>query len=267
MIKVEHINFSYRPNEPVIRDVSFTIKKGEFVCILGHNGSGKSTIAKLLTKLLSVDSGAIYIKGLLLNENNINEIRQQVGIVFQNPDNQFVGVTVKDDIAFGLENRQFPRETMLELIDKYSKLVNMENFLDYNPENLSGGEKQRVAIAGVLAANPEIIIFDESTSMLDPKGVKEVTDIINTLKGHKTIIAITHNLNEAVFADRVIVLSQGGVILNDTPEVVFTHKELLKNSSLDILESMKLMELIEKNEHLKNKQEIEAMLWEYSFQK
>jgi len=139
--------------------------------------------------------------------------------------------------------------------------------LDYNPENLSGGEKQRVAIAGVLAANPEIIIFDESTSMLDPKGVKEVTDIINTLKGHKTIIAITHNLNEAVFADRVIVLSQGGVILNDTPEVVFTHKELLKNSSLDILESMKLMELIEKNEHLKNKQEIEAMLWEYSFQK
>ncbi|MGD9605821.1 MAG: energy-coupling factor transporter ATPase [Bacilli bacterium] len=267
MIKVEHINFSYRPNEPVIRDVSFSIKKGEFVCILGHNGSGKSTIAKLITGLLSVDSGEIYINDLLLNEKNVNEIRQQVGIVFQNPDNQFVGVTVKDDIAFGLENRQFPRETMLELIDKYSKIVNMERYLEYNPENLSGGEKQRVAIAGVLATNPEVIVFDEATSMLDPKGVKEVTDVINTLKGHKTIIAITHNLNEAVFADRVIVLSKGQIILNDTPRVVFSHQALLKDSSLDVLESMKLIELVSDNALLKNKQEIEEFLWEYSFQK
>jgi energy-coupling factor transport system ATP-binding protein len=267
MIKVEHIHFSYRQNEPVISDVSFSIKKGEFVCILGHNGSGKSTIAKLLTGLLPVDSGEIYINGSLLNEKNVNEIRHQIGIVFQNPDNQFVGVTVKDDIAFGLENRQFPRETMLELIDKYAKLVNMEAFLQYNPENLSGGEKQRVAIAGVLAANPEVIIFDESTSMLDPKGVKEVNDVINTLKGHKTIIAITHNLNEAVFADRVIVLSKGRIILNDQPQVVFSHKELLKESSLDILESMKLIEFIENNPKLKNKKEIEELLWEYAFQK
>ncbi|MGD9887545.1 MAG: energy-coupling factor transporter ATPase [Bacilli bacterium] len=267
MIKVEHVSFSYRPNEPVIKDISFSIEKGEFVCILGHNGSGKSTIAKLLTGLLPVETGEIYINGLLLNEKNVNEIRQQVGIVFQNPDNQFVGVTVKDDMAFGLENRQFPRETMLELIDKYARLVNMENFLEYNPENLSGGEKQRVAIAGVLAASPEVIIFDESTSMLDPRGVKEVNEIINTLKGHKTIIAITHNLNEATFADRVIVLSLGEIILNDTPRAVFAHKDLLKNSSLDILESMKLIELIEKNPKLKNKKEIEEMLWEYAFQK
>lgn len=267
MIKAEHINFSYRPNEPVVKDVSFSIEKGEFVCIIGHNGSGKSTIAKLLTGLLPVDSGEIYIDGTVLNEKTINDLRQRIGIVFQNPDNQFVGVTVRDDIAFGLENRQIERKTMLELIDQYSQLVKMENFLDYNPENLSGGEKQRVALAGVLATDPDIIIFDEATSMLDPKGVKEVNDVIKELKGRKTIISITHNLDEAIYADRVIVLADGQIVMNDTPKAVFMQKELLKSSSLDILESMKLIELIEKNPKLKHKKEIEELLWELSFQK
>ncbi|HBP25556.1 MAG TPA: energy-coupling factor transporter ATPase [Acholeplasmatales bacterium] len=267
MIKAEHINFSYRPNELVVKDVSFSIEKGEFVCMIGHNGSGKSTIAKLLTGLLPVDSGEISIDGTVLNEKTINDLRQRIGIVFQNPDNQFVGVTVRDDIAFGLENRQIERTTMLELIDKYSKLVKMENFLDYNPENLSGGEKQRVALAGVLATDPDIIIFDEATSMLDPKGVKEVNDVIKELKGHKTIIAITHNLDEAIYADRVIVLAEGRIVMNDVPKAVFMQKELLKSSSLDILESMKLIELIEKNPKLNHKKEIEELLWELSFQK
>jgi energy-coupling factor transport system ATP-binding protein len=143
----------------------------------------------------------------------------------------------------------------------------MENFLDYNPENLSGGEKQRVALAGVLATDPDIIIFDEATSMLDPKGVKEVNDVIKELKGHKTIIAITHNLDEAIYADRVIVLAEGRIVMNDVPKAVFMQKELLKSSSLDILESMKLIELIEKNPKLNHKKEIEELLWELSFQK
>lgn len=267
MLKVEGLNFSYKKDDVVLKDVSLSINKGEFVCILGHNGSGKSTLAKLLVGLLKADSGNIYINGKILNEDTVDELRQYIGIVFQNPDNQFVGVTVKDDIAFGLENRQYDRNTMLELIDDYSKLVNMNQFLNHNPEDLSGGEKQRVAIAGVLAYSPEIIIFDEATSMLDPKGVREVNDVIDNLKGIKTIIAITHNLHEAINADRIIVMNDGEIVLNGTPQEIFMEKEILKASRLDILESMKLIELIEKNNKLKNKQEIEEVLWELTFQK
>lgn len=267
MLKVENLNFSYKKDDVVLKSVSLSINKGEFVCILGHNGSGKSTLAKLLVGLLKADSGNIYINGKILNEDTVDELRQYIGIVFQNPDNQFVGVTVKDDIAFGLENRQYDRNTMLELIDDYSKLVNMNQFLNHNPEDLSGGEKQRVAIAGVLAYNPEIIIFDEATSMLDPKGVREVNDVIDNLKGKKTIIAITHNLHEAINADRIIVMNDGEIVLNGTPQEIFMEKEILKASRLDILESMKLIELIEKNNKLKNKQEIEEVLWELTFQK
>lgn len=267
MLKVENLNFSYKKDDVVLKSVSLSIYKGEFVCILGHNGSGKSTLAKLLVGLLKADSGNIYINGKILNEDTVDELRQYIGIVFQNPDNQFVGVTVKDDIAFGLENRQYDRNTMLELIDDYSKLVNMNQFLNHNPEDLSGGEKQRVAIAGVLAYNPEIIIFDEATSMLDPKGVREVNDVIDNLKGKKTIIAITHNLHEAINADRIIVMNDGEIVLNGTPQEIFMEKEILKASRLDVLESMKLIELIEKNNKLKNKQEIEEVLWELTFQK
>lgn len=267
MLKVEGLNFSYKKDDVVLKDVFLSINKGEFVCILGHNGSGKSTLAKLLVGLLKADSGNIYINGKILNEDTVDELRQYIGIVFQNPDNQFVGVTVKDDIAFGLENRQYDRNTMLELIDDYSKLVNMNQFLNHNPEDLSGGEKQRVAIAGVLAYSPEIIIFDEATSMLDPKGVREVNDVIDNLKGIKTIIAITHNLHEAINADRIIVMNDGEIVLNGTPQEIFMEKEILKASRLDILESMKLIELIEKNNKLKNKQEIEEVLWELTFQK
>lgn len=267
MIKINNLYFSYRKDDLTINNISLTIKKGEFVCILGHNGSGKSTLAKLMCGLLQADSGEIYVNDRLLTIDSINDLRHQIGIVFQNPDNQFVGVTVKDDIAFGLENRRIDRNIMLEKIDEYSRIVKMENFLNHNPENLSGGEKQRVAIAGILAINPEIIIFDEATSMLDPRGVKEVTDVINQLKGTKTIISITHNLNEALFADRVIVLSKGEIVLNDTPYKVFLEKETLKACSLDILESMKLLELIEKNKNLNLKKEIEDTLWELTFQK
>ena len=197
---------------------------------------------------------------------NINEIRKNVGIVFQNPDNQFVGVTVKDDIAFGMENRQIEYKEMEKRIDYYSKLVGMNEFLDRNPESLSGGQKQRVAISSVLAFEPEIIILDEATSMLDPLGVKEVNDTIKSLIGKKTILAITHNLNEAIYADRVIVLNNGEITLNGTPFEVFKEKEKLKEANLDITDSMKLLELIEKS-NIKDKEKLRSILWELTFQK
>ena len=267
MIKVKNLDFSYKQKEKVVDNVSFQINKGEFVTILGHNGSGKSTLAKLLVGLLKADNGEIFIGNELLTDESIDNIREKVGIVFQNPNNQFVGVTVKDDIAFGMENRKVPREEMLALIDKYSKLVRMEKYLNYNPENLSGGEKQRVAIAGVLSINPEIIIFDEATSMLDPKGVAEVNEVIKNLKKEKTIISITHNLNEAVHSDRVIVMNDGKIILNDVPKNVFKEKEILEECHLDILESMKLLNLISNNDNIKPKKDIEEFLWELIFQK
>lgn len=267
MVKVKNLKFAYKDDNLVIKDVSLSINKGEFVCILGHNGSGKSTLAKLLVGLLKSDSGEIYINGKLLTEDSVDELRAEIGIVFQNPDNQFVGVTVKDDIAFGLENRRYAREDMLKLIDEFSKLVGMEKFLEANPETLSGGEKQRVAIAGILAYNPNIIIFDEATSMLDPRGIREVNEVINSLKGQKTIIAITHNLREAINADRIIVMNDGKIVLDGKPEEVFKEKEILKQAKLDILESMKLIELIEDAKNLKYKKEIEEILWELTFQK
>ncbi|HHX00687.1 MAG TPA: energy-coupling factor transporter ATPase [Acholeplasmataceae bacterium] len=267
MVKVKNLKFAYKDDNLVIKDVSLSINKGEFVCILGHNGSGKSTLAKLLVGLLKADSGEIYINGKLLTEDSVDELRAEIGIVFQNPDNQFVGVTVKDDIAFGLENRRYAREDMLKLIDEFSKLVGMEKFLEANPETLSGGEKQRVAIAGILAYNPNIIIFDEATSMLDPRGIREVNEVINSLKGQKTIIAITHNLREAINADRIIVMNDGKIVLDGKPEEVFKEKEILKQAKLDILESMKLIELIEDAKDLKYKKEIEEILWELTFQK
>lgn len=267
IIEIKNLHFQYTKKDIAIKDVSLSIEKGEFVCILGHNGSGKSTLAKLIVGLLTANSGEIYVNGILINENTIEEVRHNVGIVFQNPDNQFVGVTVKDDIAFGLENRQIEREEMLNRIEKYAQLTNMGDFLEYNPENLSGGEKQRVAIAGVLACHPEVIIFDEATSMLDPKGVREVTAMINQLKGYKTIISITHNLQEALFADRVLVMNDGQIVLNDTPQNVFKHEELLQEVSLDILTSMKLIKKIKAESKLKNKKEIEDLLWQLTFEK
>ena len=266
IISINNLYFRYNKEDRAVNGVSLEIEEGEFVCVLGHNGSGKSTLSKLLVGLLEAKSGTIQICGLELNEKNIDEIRKKIGIVFQNPDNQFVGITVKDDIAFGLENRKVNREKMLELIDKYSKLVNMHEFLDRNPEDLSGGEKQRVAIAGVLAMNPEIIIFDEATSMLDPRCVNEVLDIIKDLKNKKTIISITHNLDEALFADRVVVMHEGRIVLNGSPKEVFENYNILKASNLDILDSMKLLELVN-DSNIKDKEEVVSALWELTYQK
>ena len=266
IIELKNVTYQYTKKHQAVKDVSFCVKKGEFVCILGHNGSGKSTLAKLIVGLLRAKSGDIIINGTKLTEETVDSVRLDLGIVFQNPDNQFVGVTVKDDIAFGLENRQVPRNEILAKINEYAEVVNMKEFLERNPESLSGGQKQRVAIAGVLACEPEVVIFDEATSMLDPKGVMEVNNAIKNLKGKRTVLYITHNLNEALIADRVIVMNKGNVVLNGTVEEVFKEKEILKEASLDILDHMKLIEVIEKNS-LNRAKEIEEVLWQLTYQK
>ncbi len=203
MISINNVSFSYSKKDHALKNISLEIPKGKWISIVGHNGSGKSTLSKLLIGLIEADSGSVVVDGLLLNEENVNAIRNKIGIVFQNPDNQFVGVTVRHDIAFGLENRCYSKEQMDELVYKHALAVKMEEFLDREPHNLSGGQKQRVAIAGVLAIDAEYIIFDEATSMLDPKGVNDIASLIKEIKDNtnKTIITITHDLNLAKNSD------------------------------------------------------------------
>lgn len=235
IIKVENLCFEYEPGLKTIHNISFQIKKGEYVAILGHNGSGKSTIAKLLIGLLEKKSGNIIIDHKELNLENIYKIREKIGIVFQNPDNQFIGATVRDDIAFGLENICIPREKMDELIERYAKRVRMDQFLDHEPTKLSGGQKQRVAIAGILAMSPSIIILDESTSMLDPRGRKEINELIRELKEDKemTIISITHDIEEAKNVDRILLLNKGEIVGDDQPETLLMNEKLLLDLHLD----------------------------------
>ncbi len=265
IIKIENLNFSYDRKNAAINNISLTIEEGKWIAVVGPNGSGKSTFAKLLVGLLEADSGSIFIDGLLMNEENINEIRKKIGIVFQNPDNQFVGVTVKHDIAFGLENQQVPQEEIVRLVDEYVKVVGMEEYLDKEPHQLSGGEKQRVAIAGALAMNQKIMIFDEATSMLDPIGKKEITDFIIRLNKefNKTLITITHDLEFAQKADVVIVINDGGLILEGTPTEIFSNSETLKSINLDIPFSLRVYEEVINDDKLKDNKELVEALWAY----
>ncbi len=229
-IEVENLSFSYDQNQDAIHHLSFTIDEGKYVSIVGHNGSGKSTLAKLLLGLLDAKEGTIKIFDEILNDQTCNHIRQRVGIVFQNPDNQFIGSTVAEDIAFGLENRQIPHEEIVKLIKEFSIKVNMENFLDKEPGNLSGGQKQRVAIAGVLAMHPDIVMFDEATVMLDPKGRFEIRQIINKMREEQpqlTIVSITHDMEEALLSDEVIVMDHGAIVNKGCPLDVFKNEALL----------------------------------------
>ncbi len=266
-IELKNVTYGYKKDTPVLTDVSFDVQEGEFVCILGHNGSGKSTLAKLIAGLAEANSGTITINNITIDEKTIGDVRLDIGMIFQNPDNQFVGITVKDDIAFGLENRNLDINEMNNRIDFYSKAVNVNDLLNINPEKLSGGQKQRVAIAGVLACKPKIIIFDESTSMLDPKSVKEVISEIKKIKGKTTILYITHNLEEALLADKVIVMNKGKIVLYGTPNEIFKEKQVLKDASLDILDQLKLIDLIDKNRNIKYEKEIKDILWQSIYQK
>ena len=235
-VEVSHLSFSYDGQNDVIKDVSFEIPKGSYTTIVGHNGSGKSTIAKLLIGLLKAKSGEIKILGNTLNEENVYSLRNHVGIVFQNPDNQFIGSTVADDIACGLENHCVPQEQMQAIIEDVAARVNMSDFLDSEPTKLSGGQKQRVAIAGILAIAPDIIIFDESTSMLDPQGKASINEQIQKLHDERniTILSITHDMEEVAQSEYVIVLKDGKVEMQGTPKQIFEHKGKLKEMKLEL---------------------------------
>lgn len=236
IIDVQHLSFGYNEDTLTIDDISFSIEKGSYTTILGHNGSGKSTIAKLLMGLLEKKSGEIVIGGIPLTEETLNQVRSQIGIVFQNPDNQFIGATVRDDIAFGLENNCVDPALMDDIINEYAKKVNMYEFLDHEPTKLSGGQKQRVAIAGILAMSPSIIILDEATSMLDPKGRNEINALVHQLNKDKnmTIVSITHDIEEAALSDYVILLSDGHIVDEGRPEEVLMKKEEIESLALDI---------------------------------
>lgn len=269
MIKVSHLQFTYNQNERFIEDLSFEIKKGSWVSIVGHNGSGKSTLAKLLVGLLKANSGDILIDGRLLDEQSVYDVRKKIGIVFQNPDNQFVGVTVRHDIAFGMENKQVPHEEIVERVEYYADLVGMKEYLTKEPHNLSGGQKQRVAIAGALAMNQDILIFDEATSMLDPEGVNEVTALITKLnKEHqKTVITITHDLDFALKSDDVIVLKDGQIIAQGNPADVLVKKDILEASKLIMPEALDLYHHVIEDKVLGKNKELREALWAFNLKK
>lgn len=237
-IEFKDVSFKYyNSSNFVFEHLSFIVEDSSMLAILGHNGSGKSTIAKLVVGLLSPTSGTIFIDGIELNENSVDELRKKMGIIFQNPDNQFVGSTVREDIAFGLENRCIPYEEMEARIHEFAKKVQMEEFLDKEPSNLSGGQKQRVAIAGVLAMHPKMIIFDEATAMLDPRGKKEIREVIEEMRKENpdlTILSITHDMEEASKADEVIILSHGTKVLQGNASEVLSHTDILQNLNLKL---------------------------------
>ncbi|MDX8345846.1 energy-coupling factor ABC transporter ATP-binding protein [Rossellomorea sp. YZS02] len=243
IIKVDDVYFRYPDQEAyALKGISLTVNQGEWLAIVGHNGSGKSTLAKMLNGLHFPEKGLVTVDGITLAENSIWDIRSKLGMVFQNPDNQFVGATVEDDVAFGLENHGVPNESMVQRVNDALKSVHMEDFLDQEPHHLSGGQKQRVAIAGVVALQPSIIILDEATSMLDPKGRQEVLETVRKLKEEEnlTVISITHDLEEATKADRMIVLNQGMVFKEGIPEDIFLLEDELLKLGLDSPFTIKL---------------------------
>lgn len=237
MIEFRDVSFRYGDDQPwVVKDCSFEIYENEWVAIIGHNGSGKSTIAKLMNGLLFPQKGEILINGVHVNQETIWEIRKDVGMVFQNPDNQFVGTTVQDDVAFGMENRGVAREEMIHRIDTTLKAVGMQDYLMTEPHRLSGGQKQRIAIASVLAISPQVIILDEATAMLDPKGRTEIMNTVSTVQEQHqmSLITITHDLTEVVKAERVIVMNNGEVWDEDNPRGIFAKKKELQEIGLDV---------------------------------
>ncbi len=263
MIEIKDVSFAYTQAKNVLQNINLEIKKGEWITILGHNGSGKSTLSKLLIGLLKAKTGTITVDGTELNENTVYDIRKKIGIVFQNPDNQFVGVTVRDDIAFGLENLQVEREEMIERIDTYAKRVGMFDFLNKEPQQLSGGQKQRVAIAGILAMNTDVIIFDEATAMLDPKGRRNIIGYMRELnKEGVTIITITHDMKEALESDRIVVLKDGEILKVDKSENILKDKHTLEQSNLELLLPIELMHYLEE-EKIDNPM-LKEFLWQSS---
>ncbi|WP_077210500.1 energy-coupling factor ABC transporter ATP-binding protein [Bacillus dakarensis] len=269
VVRIENVSFKYDgQSDFALNNVSLHINDGEWLAIVGHNGSGKSTMAKLLNGLQTPSEGSIQICGIELTEETVWDTRKQIGMVFQNPDNQFVGSTVQDDVAFGLENNGVPREEMVQRVKTSLEKVKMDKFLDQEPHHLSGGQKQRVAIAGVLALRPKIILLDEATSMLDPRGREEVLQTIRELKesNQMTVVSITHDLEEAAKADRIIVMNKGQLYREGTPEEIFQMDEELVELGLDIPFPVKMSKLLKSkgipiNKHYLTEEELVAQLW------
>ena len=230
IIEVKDLSFRYKEDQDYydVNNVSFHVKRGEWLSIVGHNGSGKSTTIRLIDGLLEAESGEIWIDGQLLSSENVWDLRRQIGMVFQNPDNQFVGATVEDDVAFGLENQGLPREEMKKRVAESLELVGMLDFKKREPARLSGGQKQRVAIAGVVALRPAILILDEATSMLDPEGRRELIQTVQEIrKDHQmTVVSITHDLEEVAMSDRVLVMKKGQVESTSSPRELFSRDDL-----------------------------------------
>lgn len=235
IIQVKNISFNYADQPLLFDNLSLNVHEGEWLALIGQNGSGKSTLARLIDGLNVLKQGQIIVDGLLVNDENILDIRNKIGMVFQNPEDQFVGATVEDDVAFGLENRQVDREQMHHIVKRSLKNVNMWDFRDRIPANLSGGQKQRVAIAGIVALSPQIIILDEATSMLDPRGRQDILNLVREIKAknHLTVISITHDIDEAAGADRVVVINHGKKIDEDVPAKIFSNTEQLAQIGLD----------------------------------
>ncbi len=252
-IKIKDLSYCYDEDDaqrcsPVLKGVSLEINEGEFVAVLGHNGSGKSTLAKLLNMILIPSSGEIYIDGKCVSDESMTDsdilkLRKNIGMVFQNPDNQLVATIVEDDVAFGLENLGVPSDEIRKRVDKALADVGMSEYAHHEPHRLSGGQKQRVAIAGIIAMMPKCIIFDESTAMLDPMGRKEVMNSIVRLNKEKgiTVVMITHYMEEAAMADRIVVIDDGKVLLDGTPSYVFEHEVLLRDCGLNIPQCTQLI--------------------------
>ena len=270
VVDVKNLSFRYKENQEYydVKDITFHVKRGEWLSIVGHNGSGKSTTVRLIDGLLEAESGEIVIDGQRLTEENVWNIRRQIGMVFQNPDNQFVGATVEDDVAFGLENQGLSRQEMKKRVEEALDLVGMLDFKKREPARLSGGQKQRVAIAGVVALRPAILILDEATSMLDPEGRRE---LIETVKGIRkdydmTVISITHDLEEVAMSDRVLVLKKGEIESTSSPRELFSRNDL-DQIGLDDPFANQLKHSLSQNgydlpENYLTESELEDKLWE-----
>ena len=270
IIDVKNLSFRYKESQEYydVKDITFHVKRGEWLSIVGHNGSGKSTTVRLIDGLLEAESGEIVIDGQRLTEENIWNIRRQIGMVFQNPDNQFVGATVEDDVAFGLENQGLSRQEMQKRVEEALDLVGMLDFKKREPARLSGGQKQRVAIAGVVALRPAILILDEATSMLDPEGRRE---LIDTVKGIRkdydmTVISITHDLEEVAMSDRVLIMKKGSIESTSSPRELFSRNDL-DQIGLDDPFANQLKHSLSQNgydlpENYLTESELEDKLWE-----
>lgn len=262
-IEIKNLSYSYTDKVEALNNLTLSIERGSFVSLIGRNGSGKSTLVKTLIGLLNPE-GEVKIGGVSLDKDHINEVRKKVAIVFQNPDNQFVGSTVEDDIAFGLENRMYSREEMKQIVYESAKSVGMEKYLDKEPIRLSGGQKQRVAIAGALALSPEVLILDEATAMLDSKGKHEIESLLIKMRAKLkdlTIILITHDMEEVLLSDEVILLDKGNLITQCKPLDLFTNDELLNKYNLNKPFTIKLqVALKEAGINIDAKQSVDEMV-------